>query len=141
MKPFILSQVIWFGVMSALAAAIHYQSAGLANVAALAMWALALLALFVAAMVLLGSVAVELADGGEKRDKGIAALRKLVNDLDKRSNVRRAWSWLQSIALLAAAAYAGLFVTAVVYAITIGVIQFSLMVARSTLQKLDAAAA
>lgn len=141
MKKFIVAQAIWLAIMSALAGAIHYQSAGLGNVAALAIWSLALLSLFAAAVLLFFCAAIDKVGSGEAKEKGVAAIRKLVDELDKRSTARKAWGWLQSIVLVATAAYAGLFATAMAYAITTGVVAFALMVARSTLQKLDAAVA
>lgn len=141
MKKFIVAQAIWLAIMSALAGAIHYQSAGLGNVAALAIWSLALLSLFAAAVLLFVCAAIDKVGSGEAKEKGVVAIRKLVDELDKRSTARKAWGWLQSIVLVATAAYAGLFATAMAYAITTGVVAFALMVARSTLQKLDAAVA
>lgn len=140
MKKFVVAQVIWLAIMSAMVGAIHYQSAGLGNVAALAIWTLALLSLFAAAALVFGCAAIDKARSGETKEKGVDDLRKLVDELDKRSTARKAWGWLQTIILVATAAYAGLFATAMAYAITTGVVAFALMVARSTLQKLDAAA-
>lgn len=135
MNNFFIAQSIWLAIMSALAGTIYYQADGLGNVAALAIWTLALFSLLAAAALVLGCAEIDKAVSSEAKEKGVAAIRALVDKLDKRSTARKAWGWLQTIALVATAAHAGLLVTAIAYAISAGAVAIALMVARFTLQK------
>lgn len=132
MSKFLKSQIIWASIAAPLAASIVIGNSGLMTVAVVAAW-------IYIAYLLVGILGVAcLVSGIDKdKDKDGKAIAELVAYLDARSWLRKAWSWAQSISLVAGLAYAGAGFTAFCLAILVGVLQLLLTIARERLKEVQ----
>lgn len=116
MKKFLIAQLIFALVFGSFVLSIIRPAEGWSNVAGVSIWLLNLASLFVITM--LAGMAHSVRTGeGAKRDDALTALRKVTTDLGKHSKLRKAWGWLQSAALITAAAFTGFTVSALIYGV------------------------
>lgn len=139
MKSTLIKQAIWFAIALPFAGAIAWGNGGLLNIAHLLLALLAILGICAAAMTLSQAHTADKGEG-EKRATAIKYVRGMLERLDSRSALAKAWDWVQSISLFLAAAYTGLIATGVLYGIAIVWSQIGVIVARETLKKIDATA-
>lgn len=131
MSKFLKAQLIWVAMTAPLAASIVLGNGGLLTVAVVAAWVYI-------AYLLLGILGVACLVSGIGKDKDGKAIAELVAYLDARSWLRKAWSWAQSISLVAGLAYAGAGFTAFCLAILVGILQLLLTIARERLKGVQA---
>lgn len=139
MKARIFAYTFFVAVISMLIGAVQNDSAGLANMAAVSIWAYSAAGIFAGVMACAVSASVSRADG-ESLDKCIKSAREIVAKTDF-GPVRKTISWLMSIAIVLAAAYAGLVATAAVYVAAVLLVKLGVGLVKHALEEYDEKAA
>lgn len=124
--------------MSMLIGSVRLDSPGLANMAAVSLWAFSALGIFGGVMAAVMGLGVTHATG-EARDKIIAQARDLIGKTTY-GPVRKTISWLMTLAIVLMSAYVGLIATAVMYCLAVAATQFGKAMIKSALADYDAEA-
>ena len=138
MKKFLIAQLAFALVFGSFVLAIIRPAEGWSNVAGVSIWLLNLLSLFTLAMVA-GMVHSVRTGAGAKRDDALTALRKFTAVLGKHGKVRKAWGWLQTLAIIIVAAFAGFTVSALIHGVLCFVVWLVKQSAEAAVTEADAA--
>lgn len=136
MKSFLIAQLVFAVVFCALFGSIAWPSDGLANVAGFLLWLLIVFSL-VGGCAMHALISDAEKGEGPARQKGLLACRNMVDRLDAHPLPRRVLGWVESIAIVVAAAYAGRLWAAGFYVLAAVLILLVEFGARQSLAKAD----
>lgn len=132
MRQFLIGKAVWLAIVGLLLTGIVNESAGLVNIAAVAVWVTMSLGLFAVVMIV---CAISLSGSGDER--AIKLMRSM--DGSQSGVVRWSVNALCSIITATLLAYAGLIVTAVMYSLITLVIISVISSNNEALNKIDEA--
>lgn len=129
----IIPNVFWLAVSAMVAYTIVNPQSGFGNIAALAIWCVAIVAVFMSLLVL--SVVAYIARSGNQEH--IAKAREAVIG-KKRSALHKAIGWAKLVIMASLCAYTGMIVTGIAYIVAWSSVSAVMFLSRSMLDDLPA---